>query len=71
MRTIKLSIMKWSTYKQYTRNRILKLKNSLRELQKDFEKIKDRESKDTEIKIRKEVEELFLRPVKVSIYDLD
>ena len=63
--------MKWSTYKQYTRNRILKLKNSLRELQKDFEKIKDRESKDTEIKIRKEVEELFLRPVKVSIYDLD
>ena len=36
------------------RNRMLKVKNSLLELEKDFRELKDRE-----IKIRKEIEELI------------
>ena len=40
------------------RNRFLKLKNSLLELENDFIGLKDEELKDKELKIKKEIEEL-------------
>ena len=44
------------------KNRILKVKYTLLELEKDFKELKDRE-----IKIKKEMEELFLKPINVSV----
>ena len=52
-------------------NQFLKVKNSLLELEKDFIKSKDRELKDREVKIKKEMEELLLKPFIVFIYDTD
>ena len=46
-------------------NRIPNFRNSLLELEENFKEIKDRE-----IKIRKEIEELFLKPINVSIDDM-
>ena len=40
------------------RNRFLKLKNSLLELENDFIGLKDEELKDKELKIKKKIEEL-------------
>ena len=37
----------------------LKVKKSLLELEKDFIELRDRELKDTEVKIKREIEELF------------
>ena len=42
------------------KTRILKVINSLLELEKDFKKLKDKELNDREIKIKKETEELSL-----------
>ena len=42
------------------RNKFLKVKNSLSELEKDVIEIKDRELKDRELKIRRKIEELCL-----------
>ena len=52
-------------------NQFLKVKNSLLELEKDFIKSKDRELKDREVKIKREMEELLLKPFIVFIYDTD
>ena len=38
--------------KQYVKKQVLKVKNSHLELEKDFIELKDRESKDIEIKIK-------------------
>ena len=40
-------------------NQFLKAKNSLLELENDFEELKDREIKDREVKIKRQLEELF------------
>ena len=48
------------------KDRFLKVKNRLLELQKGF-----RELKDIEVKIKREVEELFFKPIVVSIGDMD
>ena len=53
------------------KNQFLKVKNSLLELEKDFIEFKDRELKDREIKIKKDIGELFFKPIMVSIHDLD
>ena len=53
------------------KNQILKEKNSLLELEKDFMELKDRELKDREVKIKREIEELFFKPIIVSIDDMD
>ena len=45
------------------KNQLLKVKNSFLELKKDFIKLKDRELKDREVKIKRELEELFLKPI--------
>ena len=48
-----------------------KVKNSLLELEKDFIELKDIELKDRDVKIKKEIEELFIKPIIVSIDDMD
>ena len=42
------------------KNQILKVKNSLLELEEDLTNFKDRELKDRKVKIEREIEELFL-----------
>ena len=47
------------------------MKNSPSELEKDFIELKDIKLKDIEIKIKREKEELFLKPIILSIEDVD
>ena len=47
-------------------NQFLKVEKSLLELEKDFKELKNREEK-----IKREVEELFYKPIVVSKDDLD
>ena len=49
----------------------LKVKNSLLKLEKDFIELKDRELKDGEVKTKREIEELFFKPLSVSEDDMD
>ena len=53
------------------KNQFLKVKNSLLELEKDFIELKDRNVKDREVRIKREIEELFLKPIIVSMDDMD
>ena len=53
------------------KNKFLKVKNGLLELEKDFIELKGRELKDREIKGKKEIEELCLKPVIVFFGDMD
>ena len=53
------------------KNQFLKVKNSLLELEKDFIELKDRELKDREVKIQREIEKLFFKQIMVSIDDID
>ena len=53
------------------KNQFLKVKNSLLELEKDFIELKDRNIKDREVRIKREIEELFLKPIIVSMDDMD
>ena len=48
------------------KNKFLKVKNGLLELEKDFKELKDRE-----IKGKREIEELCLKPVIMSLGDVD
>ena len=57
--------------KNMQKNQFLKVNNSLLELDKDFIELKDRKSKDREVKIKREIEELFFKPIIVSIDDMD
>ena len=49
------------------KNQFLKVKNSLLELEKYLIDLKDIELKYREIKIKREIEELFFKPIFVSI----
>ena len=49
------------------KDQFLKVNNSLLELEKYFIELKDRELKDREVKIKKETEELFSKPIIVSM----
>ena len=53
------------------KNQLLKVKNNLLELGKDFIELKDKELKDRELTIKREIEELFFKPIIVSIDDMD
>ena len=53
------------------KNHFLKAKNSLFKLEKDFVELKDTELKDRETNIKKETEELFIKPIIVYIEDMD
>ena len=46
-------------------------KNSLLELEKDFIELKDSELKDREVKIKRDIEELYFKPIIVSVDDMD
>ena len=49
----------------------LKMKNNLLELEKQFFKLKDRELKNKEVKINREIEQLFFKPILAFIDDID
>ena len=53
------------------KNQLLKVKNSLLELEKSFIGPKDRELKEREVKIKREIEEPFFTAIMVSIDDMD
>ena len=52
------------------RYRFLKVKNSLLELEKYFIELKGGELKDRDIEIKREIEELFFKPIIASIDDM-
>ena len=52
-------------------NQFLKVKNNLLELEKDFKELKDRELKDIEEKIKREIEKLFHQLIFMSKNCLD
>ena len=58
-------------YLQMQRNQFLKVKNSLSELEKDFIELKYIELKDIEVKIKREINELFFKPIIASIVSID
>ena len=47
------------------------MKNSLFKLEKAFIELEDTELKDRELKIKKDIEELFIKLIIVSIEDMD
>ena len=53
------------------RNQCLKVKDSRLELKRYFIESKDRELKDRDLKIKREIEELFFKPIIMSIDDMD
>ena len=54
------------------RNQFIKVKNSLLELEKGFIELKKkRELKDRKVKIKREIEELFLKPIIVSTDEIN
>ena len=53
------------------RNQILQTKNSLKELEKDFIELKVIDLKDRAVKIKRETEELFFKPIIVSVDYMD
>ena len=52
-------------------NQFLKVKNSLLELEKNFMELKGRELKDSEEKIKREIENLYYKPIIVPKDDMD
>ena len=53
------------------KNQFLKVENNLLELEKNVIELEDRELKDSEVKIKRDVEELFHKPIMVFIDDMD
>ena len=53
------------------KNQFFNLKVSLLELEKDFIELKGTEMKDREVKIKREIEGLFFKPIIVSNVDMD
>ena len=53
------------------KNKFLRVKNSLLELEKEFIELKGRELKDRAIKNKGAIEELCLKPIIVSLDDMD
>ena len=58
-------------FKSIQKNQFLKIKNSLLELEKVFIELKDKELKDREVKIKREIEEIFFKQIIVSIDDMN
>ena len=52
-------------------NQFLRVKNILLEVEKDFTELKDIELTDRKTKIKREIEELFHKPIIVSEDDMD
>ena len=58
-------------YLKMWKNQILKVQNSLLEIEKDFIELKDIELKDINVKINRELKELFFEPIIVTTGDMD
>ena len=69
--TIRMKVLREKYLKNMLNNQFLTVKNSLLELEKDFVELNDIELKDGEIKTKIEIEKLFLKPIFVSIDDMD
>ena len=57
--------------KTVIKKHFVKAKSSLFEFEKTFIELKDTELKNREIKIKKEIEGLFIKPIVVSVEDMD
>ena len=57
---MKTKIMRKKYLNNMRRTNIVKVQNSLLELEKDFIGLKDSESKDRKVRIKRKIEELFL-----------
>ena len=53
------------------KTQFLKVKNSLLVLKKDVTGLGDRELKETEVQIKREIEDLLFKPIIVSIDDMN
>ena len=58
-------------YLKMWKNQFLKVQNSLLEIEKDFIELKDIELKDINVKINRELKELFFEPIIVTAGDMD
>ena len=58
-------------YLKMWKNQFLKVQNSLLEIEKDFIELKDIELKDINVKINRELKELFFEPIIVTTGDMD
>ena len=52
------------------KTQFLKVEYSPLELERDFTELKDRDLKDIEVKIKRETDKLFLKPIIMSIDDM-
>ena len=68
---MEMEILRQNSQAIHTEIFFLKVKNSLLELENDFIGLKDEGLKDRELKIRKEIEALFFKPIILSIDDTD
>ena len=66
-----MKVLREKYLKNMLNNQFLTVKNSLLELEKDFIELNDIELQDREIKTKIEIEKLFLKPIFVSIDDMD
>ena len=57
---MKTKIMRKKYLNNMRRTNIVKVQNSILELEKDFIGLKDSESKDRKVRIKRKIEELFL-----------
>ena len=70
MKTLKTSILRLNTEFVHEKTEFQKAKNGLK-LEKGLNELKGKKLRDKEIIIKKEIEELFVKPISVSTYDMD
>ena len=68
---MEMEILRQNSQAIHTEIFFLKVKNSLLDLENNFIGLKDEGLKDRELKIRKEIEALFFKPIILSIDDTD
>ena len=58
-------------FKNMQKNQFLKVENSLLELVKNFIKLEERELNSRDVKVKIQIEELFFKPIVVSLDTMD
>ena len=69
--TIRMKVLGEKYLKNMQNSQLLKVKNNFLRLEKDVIELNGIELKDREIKIKREIEKVFLEPVIVSIGDMN
>ena len=69
--TIRMEVLGEKYLKNLQNSQFLKVKNNFLKLEKDVIELNGIELKDREIKIKREIEKLFLEPVIISIGDMN